>query len=205
MTARLWKWLRAAAASLGLLVAVVTVTPVVNWMGALLAGRWDHPQGETLIVLTGSSLENGMIGESSYWRSLYAVLSWREMKYRSIWITGFGEGPRGAAEVMREFLIGHGVPEGIIHVETASRNTQQSARAMTRMLANDPGRKVLLTSDYHMYRSRRMFAREALEVATLPIPDARKRGGHWRTRWPAFLDVAEEMVKIAWYGARGML
>ena len=44
-----------------------------------------------------------------------------------------------------------------------------------------------------------------MAVATLPVPDARKRGGRWRTRWPAFLDVAEEMVKIVWYGARGLL
>ena len=56
-----------------------------------------------------------------------------------------------------------------------------------------------------MFRSRRLFARAGLAVATLPVPDARKRGGHWRTRWPAFLDVAEEMAKVAWYGARGLL
>jgi uncharacterized SAM-binding protein YcdF (DUF218 family) len=106
---------------------------------------------------------------------------------------------------MRDFLVGQGVPGERIRVETASRNTRESAAAMARILAADGGRKVLLTSDYHMFRSRRMFARAGLPVATLPVPDARKRGGHWRTRWPAFLDVAEEMTKIVWYGVRGML
>ena len=90
-------------------------------------------------------------------------------------------------------------------METASRNTRESAEAMARILAGDAGRKVLLTSDYHMFRSRRLFARAGLAVATLPVPDARKRGGQWRTRWPAFLDVTEEMAKVVWYGARGLL
>lgn len=196
---------RNVLALLGLLVVVVTATPLVDGLGALLAGRWDDSRGDTLIVLTGSSLESGVIGESSYWRSVYAVLFWREAGYRTIWITGYGDGPRTAAELMRDFLVAHGVPSDRIQVETASRSTSESAAAMARLLAGDPGRKVLLTSDYHMFRSRRLFARAGLRVEALPIPDARKRGGRWRTRWPAFLDVSEELVKIAWYGLRGQL
>jgi uncharacterized SAM-binding protein YcdF (DUF218 family) len=75
---RLWAALRAVALLLGITMIVVTVTPVVDGLGALLAGRWDEARGDTLIVLTGSSLENGVIGESSYWRSVYAVLFWRK-------------------------------------------------------------------------------------------------------------------------------
>lgn len=202
---RIWKGLRGLATALGILMAVVTATPLVDGLGALLAGGWDDARGDTLIVLTGSSLENGIIGESSYWRSVYAVLFWREAHYRTIWITGYGEGSLTAAELMRNFLVGQGVPADRIRVETASRNTRESAVAMARLLADDTGRKVLMTSDYHMFRSRRLFARAGLEVATLPVPDARKRGGRWRTRWPAFLDVAEEIVKIAWYGGSGAL
>ena len=202
---RIWAGLRGAVAVLGIAMIVVTVTPLVDGLGALLAGPWDDARGDTLIVLTGSSLENGVIGESSYWRSVYAVLFWREAQYRTIWITGYGEGSRTTAELMQDFLVGQGVPAERIRVETASRNTRESAAAMARILAGDTGRKVLLTSDYHMFRSRRLFARAGLAVATLPVPDARKRGGHWRTRWPAFLDVVEEMAKVVWYGARGLL
>lgn len=198
-------WLWHLAAVLGLTVALVTATPVVDWLGALLAGPWDDAKGDTLIVLTGSSLETGVIGESSYWRSVYAVLFWRERQYRTIWITGYGDGPRTAAELMADFLAGQGVPRDRIRVETASRSTGESAQAMARLLAAEPGRKVLLTSDYHMFRSRRLFRRAGLDVATLPIPDARKRAGRWLTRWPAFLDVGQELVKIVWYGARGCL
>ena len=98
--------MRGAAALLGIAMIVVTVTPLVVGQGALLAGPWDDARGDTLIVLTGSSLENGVIGESSYWRSVYAVLFWREAQYRTIWITGYGDGARTTAELMQDFLVG---------------------------------------------------------------------------------------------------
>ncbi len=205
MKTRLWAGARTVCALAGLVLMVVTGTPVVVWMGAMLSGQWDDARGETLIVLTGSGLDSEVIGDSSYWRSVYAVLFWREAKYKAIWITGYGQGTAGTPGLMRQFLIGQGVPGEIIHLDTGSVNTQASARAMAKLLAGDTGRKVLLTSDYHMFRSRRLFAREGVRVGAIPIPDAQKRGGRMWTRWQAFLDVSEEVVKIVWYGARGML
>lgn len=198
---KLWHRGRAVLACAGLLFAVVTGTPVVRWMGGALAGEWGPARGETLIVLSGSSLESGILGESSYWRSVYAVLFWRQEKYRTIWITGAGEVPAQ----MRQFLVGQGVPAAIVRLDGESANTAASARNMTALLAAEPGRKVLLTSDYHMFRARRMFARQGMAVSALPVPDAQKRAGLFRARWGAFCDTVEELAKIVWYGARGAL
>jgi uncharacterized SAM-binding protein YcdF (DUF218 family) len=205
MKGQLLRGVRSALALLGLLLVAVTTTPVVVWMGGALAGSWEDTSGDTLIVLTGSSLENSVLGESSYWRSIYAVLLWRKENYQTIWITGWGNEAGSAPTLMRDFLVAHGVPAERIRLETASSNTQASARAMAGLMAGEASRKVLLTSDYHMFRSRRLFAREGLPVATVPIPDAQKRGGRAWTRWQAFLDTSEELVKIVWYGGRGML
>lgn len=202
---RAGRWLGRGLAALGLLFALVTVTPVVRWMGLWLGGTWDKPRGDVLVVLTGSSLESDVIGESSYWRSVYAVMTWREGGWREIWISGTGDGPRPAAGVMKEFLIGQSVPADRVHVETVSRNTRESAREMAKILAGERGRVVLLTSDFHMFRSRRLFAREGLRVGTRPVPDAGKRGSRAWTRWSGFLDVCEELVKIVWYKANGWI
>ena len=64
-------------ACIGLLYATVSATPLVNWWAAGLAGRWEDPIGDTLIVLGGSMLEDGIIGESSYLRSMYAIRAYR--------------------------------------------------------------------------------------------------------------------------------
>lgn len=202
---RLLRWGWRLAGALGIVLLLVTLTPLAGWLASMLAGPWDDAQGDTLIVLTGSSLETGVLGENSYWRSVYAVLYWREMDYKTIWVTGYGEGPRTTAQLMRDFMVGQGVPADRILVDGASKNTLASADSMRSLLAADPGRKVLLTSDYHMFRARRLFRRAGLQVATLPIPDAIKRAGHPRSRWQAFSDVVEELGKIAWYGAQGKL
>ena len=65
--------------------------------------------------------------------------------------------------------------------------------------------KVLLTSDYHMYRAHRVFAKQGIQVEPRPIPDVLKRGAGWRGRWPAFLDLLTESAKILYYRARGWI
>jgi hypothetical protein len=37
----------------------------------------NDPIGEILIVLGGSALEDGIIGQSFYWRSVYALRAYR--------------------------------------------------------------------------------------------------------------------------------
>jgi uncharacterized SAM-binding protein YcdF (DUF218 family) len=106
---------------------------------------------------------------------------------------------------LRQFLIAQGIPDQVIHLEDASTTTRENARYTAELLKNTPGRKLLLTSDYHMYRAARAFERAGLEVFTLPCPDVRKRVSSWRGRWPAFLDLVDETLKIGYYAARGWI
>jgi uncharacterized SAM-binding protein YcdF (DUF218 family) len=106
---------------------------------------------------------------------------------------------------MRDFLVAHGVPAEQIVTETGSRNTRESALAAAGFLRGLPGRRVLLTSDYHLYRSRRAFAKAGVEVAVRALPDVRKRGGAATGRWSAFQDLCLESAKIAYYRWQGWI
>jgi uncharacterized SAM-binding protein YcdF (DUF218 family) len=110
-----------------------------------------------------------------------------------------------AADSMRSFLISQGIPASVIRTEEGSASTRESALALAQMLAGAPGRKVLVTSDYHMFRSRRVFAKAGLEVLPRAFPDVRKRAAHWAGRWPAFVDLVVETAKIGYYYARGWI
>lgn len=201
--ARLLQWL---LASLGLLLVVVTLTPVVSWWGRALAGPWNDPTGETLVVLAGSAREDGIIGESSYLRSAYAVAAYRQGGFREIVISGGGyPGSTPAAAAMKAFLVSQGVPAAAIRAETQSRSTRENAVYTSKMLGGSGGGKVLLTSDYHMFRAYRVFRKLGIQVLPRPVPDAVKRGASFRRRWPAFLDLAIETCKIAYYYARGWI
>jgi len=192
-------------ASLGLLVLLVTLTPLVSWWAKALAGPWEDPKGDVLIVLGGSLLENGVMGDNSYWRAIYAVLAWNEGAFRQVVLSGGGPEDTPIVEPMRDFLECHGIPRAAIHLEARSQSTHENALYSKALLADLPGSKVLLTSDYHMFRAHRAFKKAGLEVLPRPFPDAGKRASHWSGRWPAFLDLAGETVKIGYYYARGWI
>ena len=187
-----------ALAALGLAVLLASFTPLVPWYAARLAGAWTDAPGDILIVLGGDSMgwrSDGFLGLNSYWRSIGAMYAYRQGHFRQVVISG-----AGVAVLIRDFLIFEGVPAASIQVETGSYSTRENAVFVARLLAGQPGRKVLLTSDYHMWRARRAFARAGLEVRPWPVPDAQKGG--WRHRWPAFLDEVVETAKIGYYFCR---
>lgn len=189
---------------LGFLMVFFTLTPAVLWWADALAGPWRDPGGDVLIVLGGSTIEH-VVDLSSYWRGVYANLVWQEGTFRQVVISGGGNGVEPAAEPLRRFIQCIGVPGGAIRVETRSNSTHENALFTARLLRSEPGRKVLLTSDYHMFRSYRAFRKAGLNVEPRPFPDVIKRGQHWKERWPCALDLLLETIKIGYYWVRGWI
>jgi uncharacterized SAM-binding protein YcdF (DUF218 family) len=193
------------AAAIGFLWLAVTFTPLVAWWGTALAGPWNDPKGQTLVVLAGSSIGSDIMGASTFWRCVYAVMIYREGGVRQIIVSGGGEAGRPIAEVMRDYLEGSGVPRGIVVVEPLASSTRESALFLRPMWQGLPGRVVLLSSDYHMFRATRAFRKAGIEVLPRPIPDARKRASSWNGRWDAFQDLVIETIKIGYYYIHGWI
>jgi hypothetical protein len=72
---------------LGALLLLVTLLPP-RWYVRQLAGAWNDPRGGTLIVLGADKLDGQMLGVASYWRSVYAVLVWREGGFGHLILSG---------------------------------------------------------------------------------------------------------------------
>jgi uncharacterized SAM-binding protein YcdF (DUF218 family) len=206
MVACLLRYLRIALMVAGGFLLFVTLTPVVRWTATWLSSNWTDSDGDVLIVLKGSELHvagvspDRIIGESTYWRCIYAIQAWHQGHFRAILLSG-----EGSAETMKPLLLLYGVPEGAILVEDRSTSTHENALFAKAILAGLSKRRVLLTSDYHMFRASRCFARENIPVATRPFPDLIKRSGSWQFRWQGFWILADEFVKIGYYRARGWI
>ena len=200
-----------ACAALGLTLVLVTCTPLVRWWAIQLAGPWTDARGDVMIVLTGNILSNGIIGETSYWRSAYTIMAWREGGWRQVIVSGGGGGAAlPAGEAMKIFLESGGIPPGAIWIDPLSLSTRESALNLARILPkmpspHMPGRKILLTSDYHMYRAVRSLRKAGVTATPRPIPDAIKRAGSWNLRWEVFQDLLIETSKIAYYWVRGWI
>jgi uncharacterized SAM-binding protein YcdF (DUF218 family) len=188
--------------AIGLAWVIVTVTPVTEWWARLLAGEFRHSRGEVLVVLGADYWADGLLAEASYHRSGYAVRAWRESQFRQVVIVGGGPAVAGR---MADYLRFHGIPGEAIRVEQESASTRENAVFAQRILADIPGRKVLLTSDYHMFRAGRAFRRAGVEFGPYPISDAIKRCSRPLGRWSVFQTLALETVKILYYGVRGWL
>ena len=184
---------------------LVTSLPIDNvWIPAV-SGPWTDPKGDILVVLGADSLAD-LIGGSSYWRSVYAARVWREGGFRQVVISGgTSNGGPTVSEQMREFLICQGVPASAIVLENQSRDTHENALYTSRLLGGLAGRRVLLTSDYHMFRAWRAFRKAGLEIEPRPFPDASKRIERWQLRWPVFMDLCVEAAKSGYYFARGWI
>ena len=198
---KLFRGARNALALLGLAMILVTFTPVTKWYGQLLAGPWCDTGGQALIVLGGSSIGLDVIARDTYWRSTYAVLAYRQWHFPKVILSG-----ARVSENMRDFMVSQGVPPNIIELENRSGNTHENAVLVQQMVSALPGQKILMTSDYHMFRALRAFRRAGAGVTACPVPDALKLAdAGWQTRWMAFQDEMVESAKIVYYAARGWI
>lgn len=196
---RVGRWCWNGLAAFGLFYLLITCTPLTRWWTEALAGRWDGPDGEVLVVLAGSDLAD-VLGDSSYWRAVYAVRAMRSVRYRQVIVSG-----NAGSGKIREFIAGHGLDVRDVQVESQSKDTHENAAFTIPLIPPGVKRVVLLTSDYHVNRSVRVFRKAGLEVRSFPAPDGLKRYGSPGRRWIVFLDLCMETVKLAYYWGRGWI
>jgi uncharacterized SAM-binding protein YcdF (DUF218 family) len=64
---------------------------------------------------------------------------------------------------------------------------------------------VILTSDYHCWRARRVFERLGIHVRVIPVPDVGKRSSSKVYRWQGFFTLLDEFGKDIAYAVMGRL
>jgi uncharacterized SAM-binding protein YcdF (DUF218 family) len=192
--------LKTLLACIGALLVLIVVVPPA-WYGGWLTGPWTDARAPVLIVLGGDFVGDGMMGESSLWRSVYAVSVWREGAVKRIVISGDAQ----TTFAMRTWLITQGVPADAVTVEDRSQTTRENAMFTAKLLHDIPGPYMLLSSDIHMWRAERVFQKAGITASPRPAPDAFKRSGDWRNRVPIFLEILDECAKIAYYKSKGWI
>ena len=118
------------------------------------------------IIILGHRLEPGNRPSEDLVRRIdCAVLHWKETNAPIVMPCG-GITPghdKTEAEVMRDMLVGRGMPESIIHLEDRSRITIENIANAMKLLG--PGKTVaLVTSDYHVERALGDCRRAGLEA-----------------------------------------
>jgi uncharacterized SAM-binding protein YcdF (DUF218 family) len=193
------RWLIRILATIGLITVLVMITPIDGWWARMYSGPIEQPKGDVLIVLSAAADDHGLISFSSYWRTRYALLAWRSGGFQKIVVTG-GGGPG-----IVDFLVVEGVPREDIVAEWKSMSTRENAINTAQLVHNMPGKKVLLTSDFHMYRAIRLFRKAGVDVTPMPVPDVLKASEHVDGRFAAFQSLVVESTKIIYYRLHGWI
>jgi len=187
-------------AAIGLITVLVISTPIVSWWVQAYSGPIKQPKGDVLILLSAAADEKyGGISYSSYWRARQALFTWQTGGFKKIVICGSG-GPG-----IFNFLIADGIPREVLVTERRSASTRENAIETARLVQTLPGKKVLLTSDFHMYRALRVFRKLGIEAAPMAVPDVLHSTEQWNGRFSAFETMLIESAKIAYYAARGWI
>ena len=186
-------------AAIGLIAVLAMSTPIVSWWARAFCGPIDQPKGDVLILLSAAGDDRGGISYSSFWRARYAVLAWQSGGFKKIAISG-GGGPG-----ILNFLIAYGVPREVIVAEWRSTSTRENGIETVRLIEGMPGKKVLLTSDFHMYRAIRVFRKLGIEATPMAVPDVLNAAKAWAWRFLAFETMLVESAKIAYYSLRGWI
>lgn len=193
------RWITRILATIGLTVVIATVTPINLWWAHAYSGAIQPAKGDVLIVLSAAADDKGLVSFSSYWRTRYALLAWQTGNFKKIVISG-GGGPG-----IMNFLVLEGVPREDIVAEWRSTSTRENAIETSRLIRGMPGKKVLLTSDFHMYRAIRVFRKTGIDVSPMPAPDVLKSSKNWNARWPDFERMTVETAKIVFYKLHGWM
>jgi uncharacterized SAM-binding protein YcdF (DUF218 family) len=152
------RWIQRVLAGIGLLTVLIMTTPMVSWWAHAYSGPIEQPKGDILILLSAANDDKGLISYSSYWRARYALLAWQTGGFQKIVVSGSG------GTGILDFLVAEGIPREDIVAEWQSDSTRENGINAARMVASMPGKKVLLTSDFHMYRAIRVFRKLGVDV-----------------------------------------
>jgi uncharacterized SAM-binding protein YcdF (DUF218 family) len=203
MLASLWNMagraLSRLLAVIGLITVLVISTPIVSWWVRAYSGPIEQPRGDILILLSAAADDRGGISYSSYWRARQALFAWQTGGFKKIIVSG-GGGPG-----ILNYLLAVGIPRDAMVAEWSSNSTRENAIETARLIQGMSGKKVLLTSDFHMYRALRVFRKRGIEVTPMAVPDLLHSTEHWDGRFSAFETMLVESSKIVYYDLRGWI
>lgn len=179
-----WKGFRRTAWTIAVSASLCFWAFSCGWMVRVLGGGLEGafppvsletvPKADAILVLGGGM---GARPEASPYAEMYgaadrvwhAARLWKAGKAPVVMASGTNE-----LFATKPLLLDLGVPESAIRIENESRNTEQNAKFVARVLSASPTpqtskpRILLVTSAWHMRRAKLMFERYAPELDVLP-------------------------------------
>lgn len=178
-----------------ILFGIAEISVLVYWWPSV--SRYDASpmptQNKQAALVLGAALWDDRPSPALKERLDMAMKLYKQKKVRYLVLSG---GPEGSgiteAQVMKAYLISHGVPATSLILEDRSRNTEENLRFAKPILnQHHLGEVYLVTHDYHQYRALRYAARVGIQAVPAPV--------HSQVLWVPYHKAREclALVKLA--------
>lgn len=178
-----WRGWRRCAWTVGVCATVVLWAFSCGWMGRILGGGLERefppvamesvPKADAIVILGGGMGANPKVSPYAEMycaadRVWHAARLWKAGKAPFVMSSGNNE-----LNATKPLLLDFGLPESAIRIENESRNTEENAKFVARVLSttqtsNVKPRILLVTSAWHMRRAKLMFEKYAPELEIIP-------------------------------------
>ncbi len=128
------------------------------------------PQDADYLIILGAKV-NGEIPSLSLQNRIDTAAKYAKENENTILITSGGQGPGeeiSEAEAMRRELVDKGISESRIFLEDQSTSTYENIKFSKEFIPEDAKLGIIVTNDYHLYRSIQIARDAGLEVEGLP-------------------------------------
>lgn len=182
------KWFKRTAAGATLLMFLLLLSVAGGALG-------DATQADCIVIMGAAVRRNRTPSDALRYRLEEGLALYNQGRAPCIIVTGGGEGDYLEADVMAEWLEGHGVPPSAIIREAGAANTRDSGVLVAAIMRQRGLSTALVCSQwFHVARSRLCLAQEGITTHAAPC------GGNTLVKEPLF--VAREMIALPAYALR---
>lgn len=128
------------------------------------------PKNADYLIILGAKV-NGETPSLALQYRIDAALEYAKENTNTILIASGGQGPGEditEAEAMRRELVDKGIPESRIYLEDQSTSTYENIKFSKQFIPEDAKNGIVVTNDYHLYRSIQIARDTDLKVDGLP-------------------------------------
>lgn len=191
-----------------LLMLALICTPLTNRLYAAIEVEPDVRWADAILLLSAGHHGPNIFNRNAYQRMMHAFFLYRQGLAPKIVICGgiIDDGDVPVSEYMKRFLVAIGVPEQDILTERRSRNTYENiAYARELLQRQNLGRTLLVTSSYHMFRSRLVCRKLNVQAWPAPVECYEKKINDAGTRSQFVFEILREYGAIVYFKLRGWI
>ncbi len=155
------------------LLCFLTLTGYFGWTIYQIVSTWKTAEGtpSDCIIVLGAAVWNGKPSPAMRERLDVALELYRDGMAKKIIVSGgIGQGEKSEAQVMKDYLVGQGVPDQVIHLEDQARNTWENLRFSQSIMEEQAWiTAIIVTHGFHTHRSLKMAEDLGIQASAEPV------------------------------------